>query len=299
MNRKIVIAGGTGFVGRYLTKRFREDGHTVSLISRQSGHISWDNTRELSGELENTNILINLAGTSVNKRFTETNRTEMISSRTESTGILGRAIQQCTYKPELWINASGAHIYGTGDNKSHTEKDPVDKSGFFLSEMAAAWENAFFSFSTADMRQVALRISMVLGAGGGIIKQMTPIVKMGLGGKQGNGRQRISWIHLEDIYQIILFLYRQPNISGPVNTTSPDIINNQTFMAMMRTVLGISIGLPTPTFAMKLGAYMLGMEADLALKSLSVLPEILLNEGYQFRYPDIRSALEDVLRKDH
>jgi uncharacterized protein len=204
MNTKIVIAGGTGFVGKYLTQKFIALGYEVIIISRQTNHINWDNTKAIIAALENAAMLINLAGKSVDCRYNEKNKQEIFDSRINTTNTLGQAIMQCKNPPALWINSSTATIYRHAQDRPMTESTGEIGSGFSVN-VATNWEKTFFSFKLPGTRQVALRMAIVLGKDGGVVKPIKNLVRFGLGGKQGNGNQMFSWIHIEDLYSIIIY----------------------------------------------------------------------------------------------
>lgn len=295
MGDKVVIAGGTGFIGQFLQKRFQEDGYTVVLISRQKGHVDWKDQPSLTDAIDNAKMLINLAGKPINTRFTTQNKINLVSSRVSTTEILGNALLKCTNPPDVWMNASGAHIYGPGDAQKYTESDKLNNE-FFPALMAQKWEDALFQFTLPKTRKVALRISIVLGKEGGVLEPYVMLTKLFLGGRQGSGKQKFSWIHLEDFYQILLFVATKKQIEGAINLCSPEVVDNNYLMQLLRKQLHRFFGFPAPAFAIKIGAAMLGIESDLILKSLSVYPQILLDEGYTFKYPNLKVALENILK---
>jgi uncharacterized protein (TIGR01777 family) len=296
MKRKVVLAGGTGFIGQYLSQQFTADGYHVVLISRQKEHIHWDNQADIINSLEGAYMLINLAGKPIKTKFTAQNKQELILSRTSTTTQLGNAVAACQHPPQIWFNASGAHIYGTSQEQIHTELDPIDTT-FFPAVMAAAWEQAFFAFDVPATRQIALRISIVLGKNGGVLAPYVQLSKWGLGGTQGDGQQAFSWIHLEDFYRSLLFMAEQPAIHGPVNLSSPQSIPNRILMQRIRKTLGMRIGLPAPSLGIKLGAAIMGIESDLILKGLYVYPKVLIDAGFTFKYAQIDEALAAILKQ--
>jgi uncharacterized protein (TIGR01777 family) len=297
MNKKIVIAGGTGFIGKYLADKFTASGSQVIIISRNPEHISWKNITAIISSLENADLLINLAGKSVDCRYNEKNKAEILNSRTKTTTTLGEAILQCKNPPKLWINASTATIYRHAEDRAMTEKEGEIGKGFSV-EVARNWEKSFFSFHPAATRQVALRMAIVLGRNGGVIKPLLNLVRFGLGGKQGNGNQMFSWIHLEDVFQILLFIEKNPEIAGIYNCSSPNPVDNKTLMRTLRRFLKINIGLPTPVWLLKFGAVLIKTEPELILKSRWVVPEKLLMSGYSFRYPTLDSALQEIFHHE-
>ncbi|MEO6916180.1 MAG: TIGR01777 family oxidoreductase, partial [Chitinophagaceae bacterium] len=213
MKRKIIIAGGTGFIGTYLANGFKNLGDTVIIISRKNRDIHWEQSTEIKSALENSDILINLAGKSVDCRYTEKNKKEIMLSRTETTKALGEAAQKCKVPPKLWINSSTATIYRHAEDREMNEESGEIGTGFSV-EVAKNWEYSFFSFDLPKTRQVALRMAIVLGKGGGVIKPFMNLVRFGLGGRQGNGKQMFSWLHIEDLFQIILFLEEKQELTG-------------------------------------------------------------------------------------
>ncbi|MEK3886226.1 TIGR01777 family oxidoreductase [Bacillus sp. FSL K6-3431] len=294
MNMKVVIAGGTGFIGKYLEGQFRELGYEVKVISRQTPHITWNNKQEIVNALENSDMLINLAGKSVNCRYNSRNKEEIINSRTETTNILGNAIGECKNPPRLWINSSTATIYRHAEDRPMTEETGEIGFGFSV-EVAKKWEQAFFAFPLPKTRQVALRIAIVLGENGGVMTPYKNLVKYGLGGVQGSGRQKFSWIHVEDLYNIILFIKEKEEISGVVNCSAPNPITNRELMETLRKTLNRNFGLPASKWMLEVGSFFIKTETELILKSRWVIPERLINEGYTFKFDRIDKALQQIL----
>lgn len=294
MEKKIVIAGGTGFIGQYLQKKFLENGDNVIIISRQSPHASWDRPDEIVQSLEGADMLINLAGKSVDCRYNEKNKADIFKSRTETTKLLGKALLQCQNPPSLWINSSTATIYRHAEDRPMTEEEGDIGTGFSV-EVAKEWEKAFFSFSLPETRQAALRIAIVLGPDGGVMTPYKNLVKFGLGGVQGPGTQKFSWIHVEDLYRIILFLNEEKELNGVFNCASPDPVTNREFMAQLRNLMNKKIGLPTPKWMLEAGAVFIKTETELVLKSRWVIPERLGKAGFVFQYDTLGKALEQIL----
>lgn len=294
---KIVIAGGTGFVGQYLSQKFRALGQQVIIIGRQRTDVLWSDRRGIAEALENADLLINLAGKSVNCRYNEKNKAEIFSSRIATTKILGEIISAANKPPKLWLNSSTATIYRHAEDRPMTESSGDIGTGFSV-DVATLWEKTFFDFKLPQTRQVALRMAIVLGADGGVIHPFKNLVRFGLGGIQGNGRQYFSWIHMEDLFQIILFLQSHDDISGVINCAAPHPITNKTFMETFRQIMHRKIGLPSPKWLLEIGAALIGTETELLLKSRWVLPERLENNGYTFKYPTISAALQDILQQD-
>lgn len=294
MKTKIVIAGGTGFVGKYLTQKFVSEGYEVIIISRQKNNVGWDNIQAITAALENAEMLINLAGKSVDCRYNEENKKEIYISRIETTKILGKAILQCKQPPALWINSSTATIYRHAEDRAMTESTGEIGKGFSV-DVATNWEKAFFDFKLTYTRQVVLRMAIVLGKEGGVLKPIKNLVRFGLGGKQGSGKQMFSWIHIEDLYNIIVFVQLHKELQGVYNTSSPNPVTNKILMQLFRKNLQMAIGLPTPKWLLKMGAILIKTETELVLKSRWVIPEKLMQAGFIFKYPALDDTLKNIL----
>jgi uncharacterized protein len=294
MKNKIVIAGGTGFIGQHLKTRFEKKGYDVLIISRAAGNISWTDLPGMIHALENAELVINLAGKSVDCRYNAINKAEILRSRTETTRILGEAIQQTKNPPALWINASTATIYRHAEDRPMTEDGGEIGKGFSV-DVATRWEKEFFSFQLERTRQVALRMAIVLGKNGGVIKPFLNLVRFGLGGRQGNGRQMFSWIHIADVFNMMLFVMEHKELSGVYNCSAPNPVTNETLMKTFREKTHTKIGLPSPAWLLTIGAVLIKTETELILKSRWVIPEKLLRAGYAFKYPTLDGALENIL----
>ncbi|MGD6833016.1 TIGR01777 family oxidoreductase [Sutcliffiella halmapala] len=295
MNKKVVLAGGTGFIGKYLENEFLQKGYEVKIISRQPQHISWDDKKGIIVAIEGSEMLINLAGKSVDCRYNDHNKKVIMDSRTETTEILGKAILEALQPPELWINSSTATIYRHAEDRPMTEESGDIGTGFSV-DVAKAWEESLFQFQLPKTRQIALRIAIVLGKDGGVMIPFKNLVKFGLGGVQGPGSQMFSWIHIEDVHQIILFLKKRKDLSGVFNCAAPNPISNREFMASLRQKMNRRIGLPSPEWLLEIGAVVIRTETELILKSRWVIPERLEQEGYTFQYEKINEALDEIIK---
>lgn len=291
---KVLIAGGTGFIGSYISKQFLLNGFELSFVSRSKAHVPW-NEAELIDALETTDILINLAGKTINCRHTAQNKKQIYESRIATTNMLGKALLKCNNAPKLWINASASAFYKSTNEHCHTESN-FEKGNGFLAQTVQDWEKVFFGFELSTTRQIALRTSVVLGKNGGAFKPLQLLTKYGLGGKAGSGKQMFSWIHIEDYYRIIKFAIDNPSLAGAVNATSPTPIANSEFMKTMREVSGYKIGLPAPEFAIRLGARFMNTEASLLLDPVCFCPELLLKSGFEFNYPTCDSAVTELIK---
>ncbi len=295
MDKKIVIAGGTGFIGTHLAAGFRKEGYKVLIISRRAGTIRWTDFQGILGALENAELLVNLAGKSVDCRYNEKNKGKILTSRTLTTKILGQAIELCKNPPALWINTSTATIYRHAEDRPMTEEKGEIGKGFSV-DVAVQWEKTFFSFHLKQTRQVALRMAIVLGKNGGVIKPFLNLVRFGLGGRQGNGKQMFSWIHIADVFNVILYFMEHKELSGIYNCSAPNPVTNKVLMSTFRQKTNIKFGLPSPAWLLRMGAIIIKTETELILKSRWVIPEKLLQAGYAFEYPTLDEALENILQ---
>ncbi|WP_338763514.1 TIGR01777 family oxidoreductase [Bernardetia sp. ABR2-2B] len=292
-NKKVILAGGTGFVGKYFQKKFSDLGYEVIVIARNTS-VNWKSLDEITEALEHSEMLINLAGKSVDCRYNEKNKNEILRSRTETTKILGEAIQKCKFPPKIWFNSSTATIYRHAEDRPMTEKEGEIGTGFSVG-VATAWEKEFFNFELENTRQIALRMAIILGKDGGAIPPLANIVRLGLGGKQGNGNQMFSWLHIYDLYRIILFLQENENLEGVFNCSSPNPVKNKELMQIFREKIKMPFGIPTPKFLLEIGAFMIRTETELLLKSRWVIPQRLQDEGFEFEYPRLEKAIEESL----
>ena len=300
--KKLIIAGGTGFLGSVIIDHYSTQFDEIVLLSRkrapQKNNVStkiWD-ASTFSGwekELENADVLINMTGRSVDCRYNQKNKDLILNSRVNSTQILGEAIAQCVNPPQVWINSSTATIYRHSLDKEMTEIAGEIGTGFSV-DVATAWEKAFFESNTPSTRKVALRTSIVLGRDGGALQPIKQITKLGLGGKQGNGEQKFSWIHEDDFVRSISFIL-DSELKGPINIVAPKPTTNEALMKAMRETLSIPFGIPSPKAILEIGALIIRTETELLLKSRNVVPQRLLDSGFTFNHPDLEETLQDLL----
>lgn len=301
--KKIVLAGGNGYLGGVLTEYYRPFTEEIIILSRSKASrvgniktIHWDakTSGEWEGYLEEADMLINLCGKNVNCRYTLKNRKEIIDSRVIPTQLLGKAIEKLKTPPKLWINVTSATIY------RHAEDHPQDETtgeighGFSV-DVCRKWEDAFFQTNTPLTRKVALRMGIVLGSKDGVFPRLLNLVKFGLGGKQGDGQQYISWIHEQDAAKCTEWLINNQEINGIINCTAPEPVKNTDLMASLRKYYGISFGVASPTWLLEIGALMIGTETELILKSRWVIPTRLLAHQYKFIFPTLEYAMKDIL----
>jgi uncharacterized protein (TIGR01777 family) len=298
--RRVVIAGVSGFVGRYLAARFAESGDTVSTIGRSGADARWGDPAAIGDLIDGSDILINLAGKSVNCRYTRKNMAAIFSSRLLTTAELGEAVQAVAQPPKIWFNASTATIYRHADDHPMTDETGELGSGFSVN-VATAWEREFFAHPRDGVRQVALRMAIVLGDG----SALTPLVmltRLGFGGAQFGGktrgaRQRFSWVHIEDVHRAVEFLSTSREVGDTVNVSSPNPVENRELMATLRRVLGVRLGIPLFGWMLEAGAFAIRTETELLLKSRWVVPTRLLAAGFEFEFPRLEGALRDILHQ--
>lgn len=294
--KQVIIAGASGFIGGYISQCFEKDGWNVVPIGRSS-HLNWNNKEDIIKALNKTEVVINLSGKSVNCVHNAVNKREIVASRVNTSNILGEAIAACNRPPKLWVNASGNAIYPRTISPALTEKDAIGDDTFMF-EVCEAWEAALYNHNLTETRRIAFRTGIVLEKNGGILLQLSKLAKMGMGGTSGSGKQMMSWIHIEDYYRILQFVIANENIEGPINVCAPNPENNITFMQLLRKVLGIKIGLPAPSFAVKIGARLMGTEGSLALDSYNTISSILPKSGFEFKYKKLNSSLEKIFLED-
>ena len=324
---RIVLPGGSGQVGRALAQHFTERGHQVIVLTRGpytapwlSVHWDGENVGPWTEYLEGADVCINLAGRSVNCRYDAANRQAIYDSRIRSTWLLGKVIAGLAAPPRLWMNASAATIYARAVDASGVDLPLDEASGElgadglttstvpsvnrwlqrrdFSRRVARDWEAAFFTAQTPHTRKVVLRSAVVLGAApGSAFAVLSRLVRLGLGGTQGNGRQFVSWIHETDYARAVEFLIEREELDGPFNIAAPNPLTNREFMAALRLAWDAPNGLPAPSLAIKLGAIFLRTEPELVLQSCRVVPGRLLDAGFDFQFPHWPEAAEDLVRQ--
>ena len=310
---KIVIAGGSGQVGSVLARHFHAKGDEVVILSRSPKDTPWktaiwdaQSRGEWIKELEGAGVLINLTGRIVNCRYNYKHRCEIWSSRARSVRVLGEVVNELQSPPKLWLQASTATIYAHSFDKANdeytgiiggTEKDSPEKWRFSI-DVARAWEGEFSLVSTPKTRKVALRSAMVMSYDkDSIFDYLLWLVRLGLGGTAGHGKQYISWIHYLDFISSLEFIINNAHIEGAVNICSPNPLPNKAFMKILRQAWGQKIGLPAFEWMLEIGAIFLKTETELILKSRRVMPTRLLNEGFAFSFPDWKEASKDLCQK--
>lgn len=311
--KRIVLAGGSGYLGMILARHFPGLGHHVSVLARTTFSAPWD-VVAWDGErlgpwvrrLDGAEVVINLAGRTVDCRYHDQNRREILNSRVSSTKLVGNAIRELHVPPRLWLNASTATIYRHSLDRDMDEEtgelggqeEDVPETWRFSIEVASRWEEAFFAAETPETRKVALRSAMVMSPErAGVFDILSRLVRSGLGGKAGLGNQYVSWIHELDFRRVVDFLIDDAAISGVVNVSSPNPLPNSVFMASLRRAWGIRFGLPASEWMLEIGAIFLRTETELILKSRRVVPLRLTRRGFRFAFPCWPCAADDLVKK--
>jgi len=310
--QKMILAGGSGFLGGELTKQFSALGWEVVILtrspkSRADGvrELSWDakSLGEWARELDGATAVLNLTGRSVDCRYSGKNRREILDSRVNSTRVVGEAIAQSKTPPRVWLNSSTAtvyqHTFGKPHDESSREMDSATEAkDAFSVEVAQAWERTLNEATTPHTRKVALRTSMVLGLGrNSVFPVLRRLTRFGLGGRQGSGKQFVSWIHVEDFCRAIEWIIAHDALSGPINQCAPNPLPNAEMMKLFREVCRMPVGLPATEWMLEIGAFFLRTETELIFKSRRVAPGRLLTSGFEFRFPTFREALVDLEKK--
>lgn len=304
MSPIIVIFGANGFLGRYLCRHFARQGREVVAVARSregwSGDgmfLEWDGKTPgpWTLALEGAEAVINLAGRSVNCRYTPENRREIMESRVDSTQLIGRAIAGCKVPPKTWLNAGTATWYRHAEDKPQDDWLGEPGEGFSC-EVARAWEEAFFgAMVPAETRKVALRIGMVLAnEETTVFDVLRKLTARGLGGAMGSGDQRISWIHMEDLLRAVEFVINDPFLSGAVNVTAPEFPTNREWMRIFRESVGMPLGLPAARWMLEIGARLMRTETELVLKSRWAEPLRLRDAGFRWRWSRAVDAVADL-----
>jgi len=354
-NKKIIIAGGTGFIGQSLIEYFGKENNMI-ILGRQSGdthknsytkklltendgytvrYVKWNGKtveETWSKEIDGADLVINLAGKSVNCRYHKKQKKEILNSRINATKAIAKAIRQTNHPPKVWINAVSATIYKNSLDKPNDEFSGIisdrkednmpynfidqlryKKNKFianlfhgknsiasketdldFSVQVCKFWEKTFFEEQTPSTRKIALRTAITLGEGG-VITPYLNLCKFGLGGKHGSGKQMFSWVHIEDIAKMIEWVFNNQNATGIYNCVAPDVVSNFVFMKTLRQITKNKIGLPAPVFLLEAGAFLIGTETELMLKSRWVIATRAMKEGFEFKYKLLNHALENII----
>lgn len=307
---KIIIPGGTGQVGTILTRALRAQGHDVVVLSRRGGEgaLVWDakTLGPWADVIDGADVVINLAGRSVNCRYTEANMNEMMGSRVASTRIVGEAIARAQSPPLVWLQMSTATIYAhrfDTANDEHTgilggHEQDVPAYWAFSVDIARAWEAEQARAATPNTRKVALRTAMVMSPDeGGVFDVLRRLTRLRLGGALAGGEQYVSWIHEHDFVRAVLFLIENDALDGPVNLAAPNPLPQREFMAALRAAMRIRIGLAATKWMLEVGAFFMRSDTELLLKSRRVVPGRLLDAGFSFEHETWPAAAEELIRR--
>jgi uncharacterized protein len=310
---KIVIPGGTGQVGVLLGRAFHADGHEVIVLGRNPSNAPWstlewdaESLGEWVASLNGADVVINMAGQNVNCRYTAANRKEIIASRVNSTRLIGEAINQVANPPKIWLQASTATIYSHRFDAPNDEYSGIiggqetdaPKKWQYSIKVAQAWERTLDEAQVRNTRKIKLRSAMIMSPGrDGIFDTLLKLVRVGLGGRAGSGKQYVSWIHEIDFIRSINWLIENPDVEGVVNIASPNPLPYVEFISAIRTAWGIRLGLPATHWMLEIGSFFLRTETELVLKSRRVVPGKLLNKGFKFAYPNWSGAVNELVQR--
>jgi uncharacterized protein len=307
------VPGGSGQVGNILARHFHAKGDSVVVLTRRPFNapwqsVTWDGVRLGSWvkELNGADVLINLTGRNVNCRYDAKNRQEIMESRVHSTRLLGEAMHEIAHPPRIWMNASTATIYRhaldrpmdqyTGEIDGNEPNVP--SAWRFSIEVATQWEKTFFAARTPNTRKIALRSAVTMSPdAGGIFDVLLRLVRFGIGGASGSGKQYVSWIHEQDFVRAIDYLIANEQLTDCINLAAPNPLSNSEFMRALRNAYRRKIGLPATELMLDSGAIFLRTETELILKSRRVVPGKLLASGFQFSFPDWPGAAHDLVNR--
>ena len=298
----LIIAAGTGFLGNVLIQHFKNKFEEIIALTRGKSetknrikYVNWD-AKSFSGwekELENADLVINLAGKSVDCRYTKKNKAEILASRIDSTKILNEAILQCKNPPKHFINSSTATIYRHSEDKEMDEYSGEIGNDFSMN-VAKSWEEIFYEVETPKTLKTAIRTSIVLGKNGGAFIPLKKLTQFGFGGKNGDGKQFVSWIHEKDFARAIEFIIEK-ELSGSINVVSTKPIRNEEFMKKLQKAIGIPFGLPIPKSLLEFGAKIIKTETELVLKSRNVIPKRLTENGFEFEFAELDKTFKNLI----
>jgi len=310
---KIVIPGGSGQVGTVLARAFHQGGHDVSVLSRTPATKPWrtvawdgDTLGDWVAEFEGADAIVNLTGQSVNCRYNDHNRRVIKDSRVKSTRVVGDAIAQAWKPPRVWLQASTATIYAHRFDAPNDEATGVidgsepnaPDTWRFSIDVATSWERALNESPAPNTRKVLMRSAIVMNPDpGSPFSTLLQLVKLGLGGAAGDGRQYMSWIHDQDFANAVLWLIEHEELEGPVNLAAPNPLTNAEFMRVLRSAWGMPFGLPATEWMLELGAFILQSETELILKSRRVVPARLLQSGFAFQFPTWADAARELCKR--
>jgi len=302
--KKIVLAGGNGYLGTVLANHFKNLADEVIILSRKfaaaNGNVKtivWDGKTvgEWVDSFNNADLLVNLCGKNVNCRYTAKNKQEIFDSRLIPTALLNKVVAKMENPPKVWINSSSATIYRHAEDCQQDELTGNIGIGFSV-DVCKAWERVFFETETPATRKIALRIGIVFGKESAIFPRLRNLVKFGMGGKQGHGKQYVNWVYEQEVASIMEYLLQNPQANGVFNCTAPNAVTNAVMMETIRRAYHVPFGLPAPGWLLETGAMLIGTETELILKSRWVAPTRLLDLGYNFQFTDFKQAINACVK---
>jgi hypothetical protein len=294
---KVIIAGGSGFLGQHLESALTARNYQVIILTRlpkRPNHVRWDGETlgNWTTQIDEAQVVVNLTGRSVNTRYTPKNRREIINSRVKSVAVINQAILNSQTPPSILVQVSSLAIYGDTGGIICDETTPA--SSGFSPEVCIQWEDAFYASDLPNTRRVVLRTGLALANDGGALEVLAKLTRFFLGGKVGSGRQYISWLHIEDMNRIFLQAIEDETWEGIYNATGPNPVTNAEFMRTLRQTLKRPWSPPAPAFAVHIGSWFMRTEPQLALHGRRCVPKRLLDQGFEFHYPDLQAALTDI-----
>jgi hypothetical protein len=303
MKPRVILAGGSGFLGQELAAALNERGYEIVVLGRgrsrtvgSTRHVQWDGHTlgDWAHEIEGAKAIVNLTGRSVNCRHTPEHRREIMESRVNSVRVLGEAVGRSAAPPAVWVQASSLAIYGDAGDRWCDEDSPHAEG--FSEEVCKRWEAELERISAPGLRKVVMRIGIVLDARKGALPVLARLTRLFLGGRVGHGRQYISWIHVADLVRMFVKAIERPDLSGVFNVTGPNPVTNAEFMSELRRALHRPWSPPVPALATRIGAFFMRTEPSLALSGRRCRPKRFLENGFQFEFPTLRGALADLYR---
>lgn len=298
--KKVVIAGGSGFIGRALISAFTASGYEVVVLSRSdkavegARRVSWDGKTlgAWQEELNGAHAVVNLCGESIMQRWTNASLAKIRESRIKPTELIGEAIANCATPPQVWVNASATGYYGDTGTREISEASPAGKDT--LAQICRDWESAVDKARTSTTVRTKVRIGIVMGKDSEAFKQLSRLTNMLLGGNLGTGSQYFSWIHVQDLANLIVWAAENPT-NGAINACAPEPVTNSDLMASFRKHYGVPFALPAPEFAVRAATKALGWDPQILLGGTRAVPAIAESRGYEFQFPTIEAALTNLI----
>lgn len=305
MGNKVILAGGSGFLGEALASFLTKKGYEIVILTRGSSHerqqiryVHWDGVTlgDWAQEVDGSLAVVNFTGKSVNCIYTKKNQEEILRSRLDSVAVLTDAVLACANPPSVFIQAGSLAIFG--DTKQVCDEDAPHGTGFSV-DVCEQWEKAFFERELARTRKVLLRIGFALGKNGGALEPLVKLASYRLGGTVGSGDQYISWLHIDDLNEMFLAAIEDEKISGILNATGPQPVTNKEFMKTLRKVLNKGWAPPAPAPLVRLGAYVImKTEPDLALTGRNCIPKKFMDHGFSFTHTNLEAALRNLIHEE-